>query len=186
MDNKQLIHMACEGLVIGGVVLYFSKQMKTMSKEIEDLKAIIAKNQAANEKRFEVIFNFLDNVNGGFMQPQPQMSQPQTQQRPQPQREGKKTPPQKKEKVKAVTFKEEPNEVASHEPLEPKPLPSKKKPQVASQEPRKEVEKIKEMQEECDPETEVCDNDVTDIDAEINMLTGNEDIEESVEDELDE
>ena len=45
---------------------------------------------------------------------------------------------------------------------------------------------VKEMQEECDPETEVCDNDVTDIDAEINMLTGNEDIEESVEDELDE
>ena len=34
MDNKQLIHMACEGLVIGGVVLYFSKQMKTMNKDI--------------------------------------------------------------------------------------------------------------------------------------------------------
>ena len=169
--------MACEGLVIGGVVLYFSKQMKTMSKEIEDLKAIIAKNQAANEKRFEVIFNFLDNVNGGFMQPQ-QPPQP----RPQPQREGKKTP-QTKEKVKAVTFKEEPQE-----PLEPRPLPSKKK--AIKETPLKEtpLEQIKEMQEECDPETEVCDNDVTDIDAEINMLNegGNEDIEESVEDDLDE
>ena len=42
------------------------------------------------------------------------------------------------------------------------------------------------MQEECDPETEVCNNDVTDIEAEINMLNNEEDIEESVEDSLDE
>jgi hypothetical protein len=181
MDNKQLIHMACEGLVIGGVVLYFSKQMKTMNKEIEDLKSIIAKNQAANEKRFEVIFNFLDNVNGGFMPPQHQPLPPQ-QPRPQPQREGKKTP--QPSKVKTVKFEEE--------ELEPKPLPSKKKPQMQKEQQKvvkvvkDDIEKLKEMQEECDPETEVCNNDVTDIQEEMSMLTNGEDIEESVEDSLDE
>jgi hypothetical protein len=40
-----------------------------MKKEIEELKGIISKNQGSNEKRFEVIFSFLDNVNGGFMPP---------------------------------------------------------------------------------------------------------------------
>jgi hypothetical protein len=179
MDNKQLIHMACEGLVIGGVVLYFSKQMKTMNKEIEDLKSIIAKNQAANEKRFEVIFNFLDNVNGGFMPPQHQPPPPQQSRVQTPQ--VKKTPPSK---VKTVKFEEE--------ELEPRPLPSKKKVQPQQKEVVKkevvkdEIEKLKEMQEECDPETEVCNNDVTDIEAEINMLNNEEDIEESVEDSLDE
>ena len=62
MDNKQLMHMACEGIVIGGVSLYFAKQLKQANKEIEELKSIIAKNQAANEKRFEVLFNVIDNL----------------------------------------------------------------------------------------------------------------------------
>jgi hypothetical protein len=70
MDNKQMIHVACEGLLIGGISLYFSKQIKQVKKEVEELKAVISKNQGANEKRFEVIFNFLDNINGGFMPPQ--------------------------------------------------------------------------------------------------------------------
>jgi len=80
MDNKQLIHVACEGLLIGGISLYFSKQMKQMKKEVEELKAAVSKNQGANEKRFEVILNFLDNINGGFMPPQ----QPQQTQKVQP------------------------------------------------------------------------------------------------------
>lgn len=63
MDNKQLIHIACEGIVIGSVSLYFAKQLKKANKEIEELKEIISKNQAANEKRFEVLFNILDSLN---------------------------------------------------------------------------------------------------------------------------
>jgi septal ring factor EnvC (AmiA/AmiB activator) len=63
MDNKQLIHIACEGIVIGSVSLYFAKQLKKANKEIEELKEIISKNQGANEKRFEVLFNMLDNLN---------------------------------------------------------------------------------------------------------------------------
>ncbi len=69
MDNKQLIHIACEGIVIGSVSLYFAKQLKKANKEIEELKEIISKNQAANEKRFEVLFNILDSLNS---QQQPQ------------------------------------------------------------------------------------------------------------------
>lgn len=69
MDNKQLIHIACEGIVIGSVSLYFAKQLKKANKEIEELKETISKNQAANEKRFEVLFNIIDNLNS---QPQPQ------------------------------------------------------------------------------------------------------------------
>ena len=63
MDNKQLIHIACEGIVIGSVSLYFAKQLKKANKEIEELKEIISKNQAANEKRHEVLFNILDSLN---------------------------------------------------------------------------------------------------------------------------
>jgi TolA-binding protein len=63
MDNKQLIHIACEGIVIGSVSLYFAKQLKKANKEIEELKEIISKNQGANEKRFEVLFNILDSLN---------------------------------------------------------------------------------------------------------------------------
>lgn len=70
MDNKQLIHIACEGIVIGSVSLYFAKQLKKANKEIEELKEIISKNQAANEKRFEVLFNILDSLNS---QSQPKM-----------------------------------------------------------------------------------------------------------------
>lgn len=72
MDNKQLIHVACEGIVIGGVSLYFAKQLKKANKEIEELKEIISKNQAANEKRFEVLFNILDSLNSQSSQ-QPKM-----------------------------------------------------------------------------------------------------------------
>ena len=61
MDNKQLIHIACEGIVIGSVSLYFAKQLKKANKEIEELKETISKNQAANEKRFEVLFNIIDS-----------------------------------------------------------------------------------------------------------------------------
>jgi cell division protein FtsL len=70
MDNKQLIHIACEGIVIGSVSLYFAKQLKKANKEIEELKEIISKNQAANEKRFEVLFNILDSLNSQPSQPQ--------------------------------------------------------------------------------------------------------------------
>jgi hypothetical protein len=28
MDNKQSIHIACEGILIGGLSLYFAKQLK--------------------------------------------------------------------------------------------------------------------------------------------------------------
>ena len=72
MDNKQLIHIACEGIVIGSVSLYFAKQLKKANKEIEELKEIISKNQAANEKRFEVLFNIIDNLNSQASQQQPQ------------------------------------------------------------------------------------------------------------------
>ena len=60
--------MACEGIVIGSVSLYFAKQLKQANKEIEELKSIIAKNQAANEKRFEVLFNFIDNLTSSQQQ----------------------------------------------------------------------------------------------------------------------
>ena len=73
MDNKQLIHIACEGIVIGSVSLYFAKQLKKANKEIEELKETISKNQAANEKRFEVLFNIIDSLNS---QPKMMVEQP--------------------------------------------------------------------------------------------------------------
>ncbi len=70
--------MACEGIVIGSVSLYFAKQLKQANKEIEELKSIIAKNQAANEKRFEVLFNFIDNLSASQQRQQAPQKQVRT------------------------------------------------------------------------------------------------------------
>jgi len=188
MDNKQMIHMACEGILIGGLSLYFSKQLKQQNKEIEELKAIIAKNQAANEKRFEVVFNFLDSVNGGFMPPQQReapredrvLSQQKVnpavaaQQKRQPQREVKKSPPR---------------EVAKEEEM--KRLPQKKKSVVQTvEEPsvltiitKKNVGKEDMNIEVCDPNDEDCVDDIQD---EMGTLLEGNEIEESLETDMDE
>ncbi len=179
-----MIHMACEGILIGGLSLYFSKQLKQQNKEIEELKAIIAKNQAANEKRFEVVFNFLDSVNGGFMPPQQReapredrvLSQQKVnpavaaQQKRQPQREVKKSPPPAKEE-------------------EMKRLPQKKKSVVQTVEEPSVLTIItkknvgKEDMEVCDPNDEDCVDDIQD---EMGTLLEGNEIEESLETDMDE
>jgi outer membrane biosynthesis protein TonB len=118
MDNKQLIHIACEGIVIGSVSLYFAKQLKKANKEIEELKEIISKNQAANEKRFEVLFNILDSLNSPQQQPQrkivPQQQKKVTIVAP------KKKPAPIKKKVTQIEEEviEEPVEEPIEEPIE--------------------------------------------------------------------
>ena len=62
--------------MIGSVSLYFAKQLKKANKEIEELKEIISKNQAANEKRFEVLFNILDSLNSQPQQSKMMVEQP--------------------------------------------------------------------------------------------------------------
>jgi outer membrane biosynthesis protein TonB len=119
MDNKQLIHIACEGIVIGSVSLYFAKQLKKANKEIEDLKEIISKNQAANEKRFEVLFNILDSLNSPQQQPQRKIV-PQQQQQKKVTIEPKKKPAPIKKKVTPIEEEviEEPVEQPIEEPVE--------------------------------------------------------------------
>ena len=186
-----MIHMACEGVLIGGLSLYFSKQLKQQTKEIEELKAIIAKNQAANEKRFEVVFNFLDSVNGGFMPPQASPQPPRedrvisqqkvnpavvAQQKRQPQREVKKS----KESYAP------PREDVREEEM--KRLPQKKKsviqqtveePSVLTIITKKNVEASKEDMniEVCDPNDENCTDDILEEMASL---------EETVEEDMDE
>ncbi len=134
MERPQMIHMACEGILIGGLSLYFTKQIKQQAKEIEELKSVIAKNQAANEKRFEVLFNFLDNVNGGFMPSKQQSSPPQ---------KVKKALPQKEEEIKR--------------------LPQKKKTVVKTvEEPSVLTIKKQEEPSVCDPNDLECTDDIQD------------------------
>ena len=99
-----MIHMACEGILIGGLTLYFSKHLKQQAKELEELKSVMAKNQAANEKRFEILFNFLDNINGGFMPSTQHQSPPQSVKKALPQKEevAKRLPQKKKTVIKTV------------------------------------------------------------------------------------
>jgi len=182
MERPQMIHMACEGILIGGISLYFAKQLKQQNKEIEELKAIIAKNQAANEKRFEVVFNFLDNVNGGFMPPR---------EAPQPPREDRVISQQKvNPAVVAQQKRPLPREVKKSSPPreeEIKRLPQKKKvvvqtveePSVLTVITKKNVEKAN--IEVCDPNDEDCVEDIKD---EIGTLL--EGIEESLETDMDE
>jgi hypothetical protein len=185
MERQQMIHMACEGVLIGGLSLYFAKQLKQQTKEIEELKSIIAKNQAANEKRFEVVFNFLDNVNGGFMQPQVPREAP---------REDRVISQQKVNPAVAAQQKRPPREVKkSKESYAPpreeeiKRLPQKKKTVVQTvEEPsvltiitKKNVEAVKEDMniEVCDPNDENCTDDIQE---EMALL------EESLEEDMDE
>ena len=187
-----MIHMACEGVLIGGLSLYFAKQLKQQTKEIEELKAIIAKNQAANEKRFEVVFNFLDNVNGGFMQPQA----PQSREAP---REDRVISQQKVNPAVAAQQKRQPQREAPREVKksparevvkeeEMKRLPQKKKTVVQTvEEPsvlaiitKKNVEAANMNIEVCDPNDEDC---VDDIQEEMALLE--EVIEESVDTDMD-
>ena len=119
MDNKQLIHIACEGIVIGSVSLYFAKQLKKANKEIEELKETISKNQAANEKRFEVLFNILDSLNSPQQQPQRKIV-PQQQQKKVTIVAPKKKPAPIKKKVTQIEEEviEEPVEEQIEEPVE--------------------------------------------------------------------
>ncbi len=132
MDNKQLIHIACEGIVIGSVSLYFAKQLKKANKEIEELKEIISKNQAANEKRFEVLFNILDSLNS---QPQPKMMVEQP-----------KAPIKKK-----VTIQESRKEVPRKE------APRKEAPKVVQKKVIQEEEEIPENSTQIEEDDEVID-----------------------------
>ncbi len=186
MDNKQSIHIACEGILIGGLSLYFAKQLKQQHKEIEELKTTIAKNQAANEKRFEVIFNFLDNVNGGFVQSQPRQ-QPERYDRVEKIERIQKEDKIKKQPIKPVIKKVSSKVVDIEE--EPKRLPQKKKvkiqtveePSVLDNITKKNVE-INRSEEVCDPNDEECTDD---IDEEMGTLLEQEEIEESIETDMD-
>jgi hypothetical protein len=189
MDNKQSIHIACEGILIGGLSLYFAKQLKHQHKEIEELKTVIAKNQAANEKRFEVLFNFLDNVNGGFVPSQP---------RQQPERYDRvekierierveKEDKVKKQPVKPIIKKVSSKVVDIEE--EPKRLPQKKKvkiqtveePSVLDNITKKNIE-INRNEDVCDPNDEECTDDIQE---EMGTLLEPEEIEESLETDMD-
>jgi hypothetical protein len=116
MDNKQLIHIAGEGIVIGSVSLYFAKQLKKANKEIEELKEIISKNQAANEKRFEVLFNILDSLNSQ-QQPERKIVPQQKKVTIAPIIKKKPTPAQSKKNVTPIE-EEEPVEEKVEEPVE--------------------------------------------------------------------
>ena len=203
-----MIHMACEGILIGGLSLYFSKQLKHQHKEIEELKSIIAKNQASNEKRFEVVFNFLDNVNGGFMP-----SRPRQEDRVVQLPEGPAPSFVKSQKVNAAVVAQQkttkkvkesyaPPREAIQEP-ELKRLPQKKKvtiqqpveePSVLTTITKKNAIKVKEdidenvkqqlakMNEECDPNDEDCTDDIQD---EMGTLLEEDVMEESLDTDMD-
>lgn len=117
MDNKQLIHIACEGIVIGSVSLYFAKQLKKANKEIEELKETISKNQVANEKRFEVLFNILDSLNSQpkMMVEQPNIIKKKITIQPIVKKSPPLPPPQKKVEVKKNIVKEELPELIEEE-----------------------------------------------------------------------
>jgi hypothetical protein len=205
MDKQQMIHMACEGILIGGLSLYFAKQLKHQHKEIEELKSIIAKNQASNEKRFEVVFNFLNNVNGGFIPSRP-IQEDRVVQLP----EGPAPSFVKSQKVNAAvvaqqkTTKKVKESYAPPQEPELKRLPQKKKVtiQQAVEEPsvlttitKKNAIKVKEdidenvkqqlakMNEDvCGPNDEDCVDDIQD---EMGTLLEEDVIEESLDTDMD-
>lgn len=205
MDKQQMIHMACEGILIGGLSLYFSKQLKHQHKEIEELKSIISKNQASNEKRFEVVFNFLDNVNGGFMPTRPRQED-RVVQLPEGPAHSFVNKPQKVNAAVVAQQKTTKKVKESYAPpreAELKRLPQKKKVtiQQAVEEPsvlntitKKNAVKVKEeiddkvkeqlakMNDVCDPNDEDC---VEDIQEEMGTLLEEDVIEESLDTDMD-
>ena len=76
MENKQLLHVAVETLVLGGVTLFLTKKIKKCKEENDALREEFNKYKEQNDKNLKYLFSLIDSLNSGSIPPQIPSSKP--------------------------------------------------------------------------------------------------------------
>lgn len=63
IDTKQIIHIASEIAVIGGITVYFMNKTERLSEKIEELKELIKQQQEIIQQHDNLILKLMNNVN---------------------------------------------------------------------------------------------------------------------------
>jgi len=66
MENKQLLHVAVETLVLGGVTLFLTKKIKKCKEENDALREEFNKYKEQNDKNLKYLFSLIDSIGSGF------------------------------------------------------------------------------------------------------------------------
>jgi|UniRef100_A0A6C0D070 hypothetical protein len=85
-ENKQIIHIATEIIVIGGLTFYFNQKHNKMVKQIDELKSLIEQQNLILQKHEQIIQTLVSNFNLSIKQktvPVQQAVKQQTIQKPQ-------------------------------------------------------------------------------------------------------
>jgi len=85
-ENKQIIHIATEIIVIGGLTFYFNQKHNKMVKQIDELKNVIEQQNLILQKHEQIIQTLVSNFNLSIKQKTVPVQQPvkqQTVQKPQ-------------------------------------------------------------------------------------------------------
>ena len=94
MENKQLIHVATEIVVLIGVSFYFNQKIKRLTSQFDDLTQRVSEQDDIIQKHEAIIKKLVDTING-MQQQRPTQSvfkqAPPVQQTPKP--NPKKSPP---------------------------------------------------------------------------------------------
>lgn len=62
METSKIIHVAAEAVLLGGVVVYFNNQIKSLKNEITELKNKLEKNNEIYNKHFNNIYTMIDKM----------------------------------------------------------------------------------------------------------------------------
>jgi hypothetical protein len=185
MENKQMIHIASEIVVIIGLTFYFNQKNKKLMSHIEDLSQRIEEQEDLLQKHEQVIRKMVDFINQYQSEPNIQSKYVP------PQQENIKSKKTKPNIAKPVLSKPEPNIVkpvlSKPEPNIAKPVLSKSEPNIAKPEPKVTFnEVVKAHQHKNPPPQEDDDEDEddeeeSDLDAELEEelkeLVNSEDVE---------
>jgi translation initiation factor 2B subunit (eIF-2B alpha/beta/delta family) len=63
IDTKQIIHIASEIAVIGGITVYFMNKTNKLSDKIEELQELIQQQQEIIQQHDNLILKLMNNVN---------------------------------------------------------------------------------------------------------------------------
>jgi hypothetical protein len=76
MENKQLLHVAVETLVLGGVTLFLTKKIKKCKEENDALREEFNKYKEQNDKNLKYLFSLIDSLSSGSIPPPISVSKP--------------------------------------------------------------------------------------------------------------
>ena len=63
IDTKQIIHIASEIAVIGGITVYFMNKTNKLSEKIEELQELIQQQQESIQQHDNLILKLMNNLN---------------------------------------------------------------------------------------------------------------------------